>query len=178
MNVTVFGAASPKPGDKDYEDALWLGEALARAGHTVLNGGYIGTMEAVSRGAFEVGGHVIGVTCTEIEDWRHIGPNPWLTEIRRFATLRERLWGLIEDSDAAIALPGGPGTLAEVGFLWNHIGIEALPPRPLILVGGKWRQTIQTFLNEMSEYVRQADIQRITFVEDVRSVMPILKKSA
>lgn len=38
---------------------------LAERGHIVLNGGYIGTMEAVSRGAAEAGGHVIGVTCEE-----------------------------------------------------------------------------------------------------------------
>lgn len=174
MKVTVFGAASPKPGDQDYEDARWLGEALARAGHIVLNGGYIGTMEAVSRGAYEAGGHVIGVTCAEIEDWRKIGPNPWLSEVRRFPTLRERLWGLIEDSDAAVALPGGPGTLTEVGFLWNHIAIEALPPRPVILVGEKWRHAMQAFLGEMSAYVRQADTQRILYAEDVQSVIPRL----
>jgi len=33
----------------------------------------MGTMEAVSRGAAEAGGHVIGVTCKDIERWRGAG---------------------------------------------------------------------------------------------------------
>jgi len=173
MKVTVFGAASPKPGEKDYEDARWLGEALAKAGHTVLTGGYTGPMEAVSPGAYEAGGHVIGVTCAEIEDWRHIGPNPWLSEIQRFPTLHERLWGLIDGIDAAVAFPGGPGTLTEIGFLWNHMAIEAIPPIPLILVGTKWQKTMEMFLSEMSAYIRQADINRIRYVENVRAIMPL-----
>ena len=49
-----------------YAEALALGELLAQRGHTVLTGGYMGTMEAVSDGAAAAGGHVIGVTCDEI----------------------------------------------------------------------------------------------------------------
>ena len=33
-------------------------------------------MEAVSRGANEAGGHVIGVTCEDIEAWRQVKPTP------------------------------------------------------------------------------------------------------
>jgi uncharacterized protein (TIGR00725 family) len=51
MKVSVFGAANPKPGEKPYEDAYRLGKLLGEAGHTVLTGGYIGMMEAVSHGA-------------------------------------------------------------------------------------------------------------------------------
>lgn len=67
MNIAVFGGSQPKEGDPAYAEAYELGSLLAQAGHTVLTGGYIGTMEAVSRGAAEAGGHVIGVTCEEIE---------------------------------------------------------------------------------------------------------------
>lgn len=55
MNVTVFGGSQPKPGTPAYEEARQLGELLAQRGHTVLTGGYIGTMEAVSRGAAHAG---------------------------------------------------------------------------------------------------------------------------
>jgi len=50
-----------------YQEALELGRLLGTAGFTVLTGGYVGTMEAVSRGAAESNAHVIGVTCDEIE---------------------------------------------------------------------------------------------------------------
>lgn len=51
MNITVFGGAQPQPGDENYRMAHKLGQLLGQAGHTVLTGGYGGTMEAVSRGS-------------------------------------------------------------------------------------------------------------------------------
>lgn len=89
MNVTVFGGSQPMPGDPAYQEAMNLGSLLAQSGHTVLTGGYIGTMEAVSRGASEAGGHVIGVTCDEIEIWRPTRANPWVKEEWHYKTLRE-----------------------------------------------------------------------------------------
>ena len=73
--VTVFGGSKPHAGSQAYAQAQRLGELLALAGCTVLTGGYIGAMEAVSRGAAEAGGHVIGITCDEIESWRPVKPN-------------------------------------------------------------------------------------------------------
>ena len=80
MKVSVFGGSQPREGTTAYEEARKLGELLAKQGHVVLTGGYIGTMEAVSRGAAEAGGHVIGVTCEEIERWRKVGGNRWVKE--------------------------------------------------------------------------------------------------
>jgi len=59
---------------------------------------------------------VIGVTCEDIEKWRPIGANAWVKEEWRKKTLMERLEGLIEGCDAALALPGGPGTLTEIAL--------------------------------------------------------------
>jgi uncharacterized protein (TIGR00725 family) len=63
MKISVFGGSQPEEGSLAYQEAYQLGKLLAEAGHIVLTGGYIGTMEAVSRGASEADGHVIGVTC-------------------------------------------------------------------------------------------------------------------
>src|SRR5512137_1080453 len=109
MNITVFCSSQTKPEDPAYEEGIRLGRLLAIAGHTVLTGGYIGSMEAVSRGANESGGHVIGITCAEIEAWRPGRANPWVQEEWRYATMRERTFALIDNCDAAIALPGGIG---------------------------------------------------------------------
>src|SRR6266511_3610695 len=102
MRVSVFGGSEPKEADTAYAEAMELGKLLAERGHTVLTGGYIGTMEAVSRGAHEAGGHVIGVTCEEIERWRPLGANRWVKEELRKGTLMERLHSLIHESDAAL----------------------------------------------------------------------------
>ena len=66
MRVTIFGGSKPKPGDQAYQDAYKLGCLLGDANHDVITGGYIGTMEAVSRGAAESSTQVIGVTGDQI----------------------------------------------------------------------------------------------------------------
>ena len=165
--VTVFGGSSPKPGETAYEEAQRLGKLLGLAGYTVLTGGYIGTMEAVSRGAAETGAKVIGVTCEEIEAWRAVGANQWVMEEMRFSTLRERLFALIDASDAAIALPGGPGTLAEISLMWNQMIINSIPPRLLILVGTGWKTTFETFFNLQGDYIPAPQRKMLEFSSDI-----------
>ena len=176
MKVTVFGGALPKVGDPVYEMAYTLGGMLADAGHTVLNGGYIGTMEAVSRGAFEAGGRVVGVTCDQIEDWRKIAPNDFITDEVRFSTLKERLGYLMDECEAAVALPGGLGTMVEISLLWNEIAIEARPKVPIILIGIGWEETFEAFFENLGEFVRPEDRALLQFVVSVAEVNPLLER--
>lgn len=175
MNISVFGGSQPKEGDSAYTEAMELGRLLAGRGHTVLTGGYIGTMEAVSRGAYEAGGHVVGVTCEEIENWRNVGANRWVKEERRKKTLIERLQALVEGCDVGIALPGGAGTLTEIALMWNLMIVESLHRRPLILVGRGWQSTFDQFFQEFHTYmpVNQRDLLR--FVEDVKTAAKTLE---
>ncbi len=175
MNITVFGGSQPKPGDAAYIEAYELGKLLAQAGHTVLTGGYIGTMEAVSRGAAEAGGHVIGVTCDDIEAWRAVKPNAWVKEERRFPTLDERLAELVHGCDAAIALPGGPGTLTEVALTWNLMIVHSMPVKPLVLVGAGWRSVLESFYNSFDVYIPQSQRELIQCANDIHEAVAILK---
>ena len=175
MNISVFGGSQTKEGDTAYAEAMELGRLLAQRGHTVLTGGYMGTMEAVSRGAHEAGGHVIGVTCEDIETWRPINANRWVKEERRMKTLVERLHTLIHESDAAMALPGGAGTLTEVALMWNLMIVESLHRRPLILVGRGWQSTFDQFFHEFHTYmpVHQRDL--LHFAKDVHTAVQQLE---
>ncbi len=175
MNITVFGGAQPKEGTSAYEEARLLGTLLAQRGHTVLTGGYMGTMEAVSRGAHEANGHVIGVTCIDIEEWRKSKPNQWVKEERRKQTLAERLMGLIEGCDAAIALPGGAGTLTEVSLMWNLMIVESIPPRPLTLIGRGWQSTFDQFFNDFETYMSIQQRELLYFADDVKTAVDTLK---
>lgn len=152
MNVSVFGGSQPQEGSMAYAEAMELGRLLASKGHTVLTGGYIGTMEAVSRGASEAGGHVIGVTCREIEKWRPIGANRWVQEEWKKESLLDRLESLVSSCEAAIALPGGPGTLTEISLMWNLMIIGGLERRPLILLGAGWRSVFDEFFQQLGPY--------------------------
>ena len=176
IRITVFGGSQPKPGEPAYEEALRLGRLIGEAGYTLLNGGYIGTMEAMSRGAAEAGGHVIGVTCDEIEAWRPIKANPWVSEEMRFPSLRERLFALIDNCDAALALPGGIGTLAEITLTWNLLLTNAIPPRPLILIGPGWQATIHQFLLEQDHFVPEHQRRWVSYAPDVDSAFRRLQE--
>jgi len=177
MNITVFGSSLPKEGDAAYAEAFELGSLLARTGHTVLTGGYIGTMEAVSKGANEAGGHVIGVTCVEIEAWRPIKPNAWVQEERRFSTLQERLNELVLACDAAIALPGGPGTLTEVALTWNLMIIRSMPVKPLILIGKGWKTVMRTFYGGFNKYISPDQARLIYFAHNNQEACKMIQKT-
>ena len=177
MNISVFGGSQPKEGETAYTEAQELGKLLAQRGHTVLTGGYIGTMEAVSRGAHEAGGHVIGVTCDDIEAWRTVRPNEWVKEERRRKTLIERLQILVEECDAALALPGGAGTLTEISLMWNLMIVESLPRRPLILIGHGWKSTFDQFFKELGFYTPDKYRELLQLAENNNSAVSMLEKS-
>jgi len=174
--ITVFGGSLPKPGEPAYEDALRLGKLLAQAGYTVLTGGYIGTMEAISRGSSEAGGHVIGVTCDQIEAWRPVKANHWVKEEWHYASLQERMFALIEHCDGFLALPGGVGTLAEISLAWNLLLTDVIHPRPLILIGPGWQVTIHQFLDSQDEFVPEIQRRWLSFAPDVNTAFGRLQE--
>jgi uncharacterized protein (TIGR00730 family) len=135
-NITVFGSSAVQEGTAEYVQAYHLGKVLAEAGYTIVNGGYGGTMEAVSRGAAEAGGHTIGVTCKAFTG-RTI--NRWIMEEIAVGRYLDRLLKLIELGDAYIALPGGTGTLAEVALVWEMIRKGELQPEPVFLYSEFWK---------------------------------------
>lgn len=164
MKVAVFGGASAEPGEKTYDEALRLGALLGANGHTVMTGGYGGVMHAASRGCSESGGHVVGVTCTQIEAWRGTKANQWVAEELHFETLRERMYALIDSCDAAIVMPGGVGTLCELMVMWNEMIINGSQPRPLIVVGREWAAVLSQFLDSLGSFIKVKDQELIQFV--------------
>lgn len=174
QQITVFGASSPRPGEPAYEQAQHLGTLLGQQGFTVLTGGYMGTMEAVSRGVVEAGGHTIGVTCEEIENWRKSKANPWVQEEWKIDTLKDRLYALVKSCDAALALPGGIGTLAEIAVYWSELQVGILSPRPLIVIGPEWRTTFETMLTAHAASIRPEYARLVTFAEDAEEAVRVL----
>ncbi len=139
--VAVFGGSRRQEDTDLYREAYALGRALVQAGYTILNGGYGGSMAAVSRGAYEAGGHVIGVTCAIFDP---LLPNRWLQEEIKDPDLLARLRTIVDRSDAYIALRGGIGTLCEVTLAWSLLQTRSYA-RPLILLGDNWRQVVAAF---------------------------------
>ena len=175
MRTSVFGGSHASEGSPAYAEAQQLGKSLALLGHTVLTGGYIGTMEAVSRGAADAGGHVIGVTCAEIERWHETRTvNRWVKEEWKKETLLGRLEALVRSCDVAMALPGGPGTLTEIALTWNLMIISAIPEKPLILIGEGWQAVVAEFWRRLGEYTPESQRGYIQFAPNAEAAVRML----
>lgn len=171
--VSVFGSGKAlRESDADYQQARRLGRLLAEAGYLVATGGYQGSMEAVSRGAKEGGGYVVGVT-TALFDRVRSGPNPYLDEEVKFPTLVERLHYLVTFADGWVALPGGTGTLSEVALSWSLMQAGESERKPLVVVGPMWREVLALFSG--NGYVDPKYRDWVQYADDVAHVIPVLK---
>ena len=106
------------PGDATEDElasAHAVGAELARRGAVVVCGGRAGVMEAVSRGAREAGGTVLGIL-----------PGPDRSQANEYVTvavatdmgqLRNGL--IVRTADAVIAIGGAYGTLSEIALALN-----------------------------------------------------------
>lgn len=140
--IAVFGGAWVGETEPEYGEASAFGRLCGEAGVEVVNGGYGGIMAAVSRGAAEGGGTVVGVTIGSFSE--QVKVNRWLSHEVEAVDLFARL-PLICDAEAWVAFPGGVGTLSEVALCWNLVQTESVAQRPLIIVGDRWDQALKTF---------------------------------
>jgi uncharacterized protein (TIGR00730 family) len=171
MRVTVFGSARVTTDSPEYGDGIVLGHMLARRGDTVVSGGYSGVMEAVSRGAREAGGSVVGVT---VAQWTgRITPNRYLSEEVSALTLFRRLETLIE-SDALIALPGGAGTLGEISLAWNLLQMRLMPAKPVIVIGPDWVALVEAFRQHL--IIDDTDLALLTLVNTIDEAVGALDR--
>lgn len=104
-----------------------FGRRVALEGWTLRTGGGSGScvMGAAADGALGAGGRVEGVILRRFWEARHRG----LHELRARSTFALRKAGLFEGADAAVILPGGYGTLDELGDLLalKQTGILDIP---------------------------------------------------
>jgi uncharacterized protein (TIGR00730 family) len=131
-SVCVY-CASSRSAHPDYRAAAQrLGAVLADAGiGIVYGGGAVGSMGALADGALARGGRVTGILPRFMADleWGHRG----LTELELVEDLRVRKHLMLTRSDAAIALPGGSGTLEELleAITLKRLGLYL---NPIVLV--------------------------------------------
>lgn len=137
--ITVFGSARPQAGEADYQEALRLGEELARRGFQVCTGGYTGVMEAVSRGAKEAGGRTIAITST----FFRTQANRWVDEEHAASTWQERLFELIRFGEGFVACKGGTGTLVELAVVWEMLNKGVMEGKPFVALGDFWTPIIE-----------------------------------
>lgn len=142
FSIAVFGSSRAREDGPEYEHALALGRTIARRSARVVCGGGGGVMEAACRGACEAGGRTLGVVVGEVI------PNAWVTDLLRERDLADRLRRLRDESQAAIFLPHGLGTMLEIAWMAESISKGQVPPRPLVFLGPFWRRAVALAVSE------------------------------
>lgn len=126
--ICVYCASSTKIDERYFRDAERLGRLMAGEGITVVNGaGNMGLMQACADGCMNAGGKAIGIIPAFMikEGWCHTG----MSEIIETRDMHERQDMMARMADAAIVLPGGCGTFAELTELitWKQLGLYLKP---------------------------------------------------
>ena len=130
--IAVIGASEGSA--EDLKNAREVGGLIAEKGFALICGGLSGVMEAVSRGASEKGGTVVGVL-----------PQGDVSSANAHVTIpiatnmgHARNMVIVHSADAAIAVGGGYGTLSEISIAlklgkpvfgigsWNIEGVRAV----------------------------------------------------
>ncbi len=131
QTIAVFCGSRCGKGDVYRMLARQVGETLAADGRTLVFGGCdTGLMGAVSRGVYEKGGKVISVRIKGLED--AYAPEI-MAEDELLQNVQQRKRRLIERADACLVLPGGFGTLDEIGDVLSMAQLGDLK-RPLGLL--------------------------------------------
>ena len=173
LRICVYAASSNQVAPEFHDAAFQLGEALAKAGHSIVyGGGSQGLMGALANGALKHQGQVIGILPKFMADleWGHTG----LTHLDLVEDMRERKHKLLTGSDAVIALPGGCGTLEELfeAITLKRLGIYF---NPIVLLNTKnFYAPLQTFMQQVidEKFMNPEHHSMWSLVDSVDEVLP------
>ena len=176
--VTIFGSARTKPGNRYYLEAEKLGRMLASEGYTLITGGGPGVMEAANKGAYEAGGESLGLNIQLPHEQR---VNPYVKKGIGFHFFFTRKVMLTSPSQAFVIFPGGFGTLDEFFEVITLVQTGKMPKVPLILFGKEYWSALDAFLrNEVlthHESIEPQDLKLYTIVDTADEAMRIIRKT-
>lgn len=176
--VTVFGSARFKEGDRWYDDARNLGALLGKGHYTTLTGGGPGIMEAANRGAFENKGVSLGLNISLPMEQTL---NPYVTDSLNFHYFFTRKVMLGAPAQAYVFYPGGFGTLDEFFEIIDLMADEFLHDAPLILVGKDyWKPVIEWMLKNAGHTVAEHErrlLARTHIVDSAEQAFELIEKT-
>lgn len=174
--IAIFCSASEAIDPMYFEAARELGEWLGKHGRTLVYGGAdAGLMECVARAAKEAGATVMGVVPVKLEERGLASDLPDVTF--RTDSLSDRKDILLNEADAAVALPGGVGTLDEV---FHTVAAASLDyhRKPVILynIGGFW-DGLLAFLSGLADkgFIHHGLAGRLLVANDLEELAALIE---
>jgi uncharacterized protein (TIGR00730 family) len=161
------------------ESAAALGRLVAARGIGLVYGaGNLGLMGTAADAALAAGGEVVGVIPRALVDLELAHQR--LTDLRIVDSMHQRKAMMAELSDGFLALPGGIGTLEELGEIltWRQLEIHT-KPIGLLDVDGYWRDLLRFLDHAVSEgFVRQAHRDALLVDDDPARLLDRLAAEA
>lgn len=180
--VTIFGSSRMSRGDDLYDDVRRLAEELSRRGCDIVTGGGPGLMQAANEG--EERGDVKNRTRSfglNVELPHEQGTNPFVEEAYTHRSFFTRLHHFVRLSSVFVVVPGGIGTTLEAMMVWQLCQVRHIHDRPLIFVGGMWRDLVDWGRRHMLErrppdggLADSADFDIPRCVEDVERAVEVI----
>ena len=177
-SMAVFCGSKPGKNPLYEWHATALGEILAKHSiRLVYGGGNKGLMAAVANGALQSGGEVTGVIPRLLSEREHM--HNGLTELHLTNDMHERKLQIYQRCDAAIALPGGYGTLDELFEIitWQNLAIHN--KKVFVLnSGGFYSHLIAHMVMMQKEnFLYQDPTEQLTVINEPGEIIPYLSLS-
>ncbi|MBO4795796.1 MAG: TIGR00730 family Rossman fold protein [Verrucomicrobia bacterium] len=173
--VTIFGSARTPAKHPAYKAAQKVGALLAKNGFAVITGGGPGIMEAANRGALEGGGKSVGLNISLPFEQK---TNPYVNYPVPFHYFFARKTCFVKYSCAFIFMPGGFGTLDEMGEVLTLVQTHRIPLVPLIFFGKKFWVGFKDWVRDnmlAEKYISEDDTKLFHATDDPKEVLKIIE---
>ena len=172
--VTIFGSARLHEDDLHYQDAVRLGQLLAEAGLAVITGGGPGIMEAANRGAYQQGGHSLGLNITLPHEQ---SANRYQNTSLSFRYFFVRKMMFVKHAVGFAIYPGGFGTMDELFEALTLVQTGKAAKFPIVLVGKDYWSGLMDWLQKTmlaSGCINRADLDLSQLVDNADEAAKII----
>jgi uncharacterized protein (TIGR00730 family) len=170
--ITIYGSARDlKPDHPLYVKTEEIAYRLAKQGFSIITGGGPGTMEAANKGALRGEARSIGLNIKLPLEQK---PNEFATQTITFKYFFVRKVMLVKYASAFIFMPGGLGTLDELGEVLTLMQTHKIKPFPVILVDSAyWKGLLDWMKNTTlaQGFISEDDLKLLRVCDTVDEVV-------
>lgn len=174
--ISLFGSARATSDSPYYSAAYDIAAALAAKGYTVITGGGPGVMEAANKGAYEAGGHSIGLGIElpheqSLNEYIHLGIT------FRYFFARKTMF--LKYSRGFVVMPGGLGTLDELFEALVLAQTGKVTKFPIVLFGTTYWAGLISWLRAAvldNGYAAAIDVDSIPVTDSVDEAVALVTR--
>ncbi|NQY27326.1 MAG: TIGR00730 family Rossman fold protein [Piscirickettsiaceae bacterium] len=174
--VSIFGSARLPVESPYYQDAMTVAQSLSHAKFSVISGGGPSIMEAANKGAYQQGGHSVGLNIALPQEQ---SPNNMQDISLSFRYFFVRKLMFVKYSMGYVVFPGGFGTLDEFFESLTLIQTKKIRHFPIILYGSSfWKGLIDWLKDHVLELgcIDEKDLELFYIVDNPEEVLPIIQR--